>query len=72
MAVNVLFPYLKAPELDLSIRFILFGLVLWHLKHRMLFNAEFCLYMYIKYICDLEIHFVDNIFKRTEAHFCTQ
>ena len=27
--------------------------VLWHIKYRRSFNAKFCLYIYIKYICGL-------------------
>ena len=30
---------------------IWFGWVLWHINHCWLFNAKFCLYIYIKYIC---------------------
>ena len=29
---------------------IWFGWVLWHINHRMLFNAKFPFYIYIKYI----------------------
>ena len=62
---------------------ISFGWVLWHINYCRLFNAIFSLYIYIKYIWFglvgfygistivgyfLQIHFVDNIFKRTWAH----
>ena len=37
-----------------------------------LFTAKSCFYIHIKYIYDLKTNFVDNIFKRVWALFCTQ
>ena len=45
-------PYEKSPETYLMtliyIKYIWFGLVLWHINHYSLFNAKSSLYMYIK------------------------
>ena len=49
---------------------IWFGLILWHINYFQLFNAKSSLYIYIKY--DFLEYFVDNIFKRARAIFCTQ
>ena len=43
---------------------VLFRLVLWHINHCRLFNAKYCLHLYIKYLYDLDTHFADNILKR--------
>ena len=44
-----------------------FGLVLWHINHCRLFNAESSLYIYEIYM--IIKHFFDNFFIQTKVHF---
>ena len=55
-------------RLQLKDGLVWFDLAPWHINHCRLSNSKSCLYIYIRNIYHLEIHFLENILKRAWAH----
>ena len=49
---------------------ISFGWVLWHINHCRLFNAKYCLYIYIKYIWFGWVLWHINLCRLFNAKYC--